>query len=224
MSPRAPAHIVASIKSDYFGLISTKNIIIRHPEVAQSTVYLLIKNLKEHGAAYPILHAEPQPFGRRRLITPAIEDDVVELLMRAPTYYLDEIRHWILMNYNIWISESTVCRTIKRKEFTRKVTQRVASQRDEGRRLQYYLDLAAFTKDQLVYVDESAANERTLLRKYGFAPRGLLAIDVQLLRRSTRWSILPALTITGYLNGTLIIQGSVTGDIFLRWLREVILP
>jgi hypothetical protein len=51
------------------------------------------------------------------------------------------------MNHNIWISESTVCRAIKRREFTRKVTQRVASQRDEGKRLQYYLDLAAFTED-----------------------------------------------------------------------------
>ena len=122
MPPRAPAHIVASIKSDYFGLISTKNIVTRHPEVAQCTVYSFIKNLKEHGAVYPILHAEPQPFGRRRLITPAIEDDVVELLMRAPTHYLDEIRHWILMNHNIWISESTVYRTIKRREFTQKVT------------------------------------------------------------------------------------------------------
>ena len=82
--------------------------------------------------------------------------------------------------------------------------------------MQYYIDLAVFTEDQLVYVDKSAANERTLLRKYGFAPRGLPAIDVQLLRRSTRWSILPALAITGFLNGTLIIQGSVTSDIFLQ--------
>jgi hypothetical protein len=54
-------------------------------------------------------------------------------------------------------------------------------------------------------VDESAANKRTLLRKYGFAPRDLLAIDVQLLRRSTHWSILPALAIIGYLNGMLIV-------------------
>ena len=65
-------------------------------------------------------------------------------------------------------------------------------------------------------MDESAVNERTLLRKYGFVPRGLPAINVQLLRRSTRWSILPALAITGYLNGTLIIQGSVTGNIFIQ--------
>jgi len=101
MPPRAPAHIVASIKANYFGFIAAKYIIIRHPEVSKTTIYLLLKNLKEHGAAYPILHAEPQPFGRPRLITPAIEDDVVKLLMRSPTEYLNKVRHWILMNHNI---------------------------------------------------------------------------------------------------------------------------
>ena len=64
MPPRAPAHIVASIKADYFGLIAAKYIIIRHPEVSKTTVYLLLKNLKEHGAAYPVLYAEPHPFSR----------------------------------------------------------------------------------------------------------------------------------------------------------------
>ena len=76
-----------------------------------------------------------------------MEDNIVELFMRAPTHYLDKIQHWILMNHNIWISESTVCHIIKRREFTQKVTQQIASQRDEGRRLQYYIDLAAFTED-----------------------------------------------------------------------------
>ena len=91
MTPRAPAHIVTSIEADYFGLIAAKYIIIRHPKVFKTIIYLFLKNLKEYRAAYPILHAEPQPFGRPQLITPAIEDDVVELLMRAPTHYLDEI-------------------------------------------------------------------------------------------------------------------------------------
>ena len=92
ISPRAPANIVASNKSDYFRLIVAKNIVIRHPKVAQYTVYSLIKNLKEHGAVYPVLYTEPQ-LGRPRLITPAIEDDVMELLMQAPTHYLNKIRH-----------------------------------------------------------------------------------------------------------------------------------
>ena len=59
MPPRAPAHIVASIETDYFGFIVAKYIIIRHPEVSKTTFYLLLKNLKEYRAAYPILYAEP---------------------------------------------------------------------------------------------------------------------------------------------------------------------
>ena len=93
MPPRASAYIVASIESDYFGFIAPKYIVLRHPEVARCTIYLLIKNLKEHGAAYPILYTKPQPFGRPQLITLAIEDDIIELLMRAPTHYLNKIRH-----------------------------------------------------------------------------------------------------------------------------------
>ena len=93
MLPQAPTHIISSIKTDYFGLIAAKYIIIRHLEVSKTTVYLLLKNLKEHRAAYPILHIELQSFGRPQLITPAIENDIIELLMRAPTYYLDKIRH-----------------------------------------------------------------------------------------------------------------------------------
>ena len=64
MPPRAPAYIVASIKSDYFGFIALKYIVLRHPEVAQYTIYSLIKNLKEHKADYPILYTKPQPFSR----------------------------------------------------------------------------------------------------------------------------------------------------------------
>ena len=56
MPPRAPADIVASIKANYFSLIAAKYIVIRHPEVSKTTVYLLLKNPKEHRAAYPVLY------------------------------------------------------------------------------------------------------------------------------------------------------------------------
>ena len=78
---------------------------------------MLYKNLKEYRAAYPTAQALPPP-RRTRLITPAIEDDVVKLLIRAPTNCLNKIQHWILINYNIWVLESTIYRIIKRKEFT----------------------------------------------------------------------------------------------------------
>jgi hypothetical protein len=90
MPSRVPTHIAQSIESDYFGFIKPIYIVTRHPEVARSTIYLLYKNLKEYRAAYLTVQALP-PVGRTQLITPAIEDNVVELLMRAPTHYLNEI-------------------------------------------------------------------------------------------------------------------------------------
>src|SRR6266705_2844036 len=56
--------------------------------IARTKVHLFCKNLKEHGAAYPILHAELPPIGRRRLITLTMEDNIVKLLIWAPTHYL----------------------------------------------------------------------------------------------------------------------------------------
>ena len=52
---RVSTHIARSIEDDYFGLIKPIYIVTRHAEVAQSTVYLLCKNLKEHKAAYPTI-------------------------------------------------------------------------------------------------------------------------------------------------------------------------
>ena len=76
----------------------------------------------------------------------------------------------------------------------------------------------------LVFMDESAANERTLDRRYGWAPRGVPAIDTQVLHRSTHWSILPAYTIDGYLENTLVKQGSIDSELFSDWLCDHILP
>ena len=57
--PQAPAYIIASIKANYFSLIVAKYIIIRHLEVSKTTIYLLLKNLKEYRTTYLILYAEP---------------------------------------------------------------------------------------------------------------------------------------------------------------------
>jgi transposase len=39
-----------------------------------------------------------------------------------------------------------------------------------------------------------------------------------------RWSVLPAITIDGYLQDPLIIQGSVTQQLFEDWMRDKVLP
>lgn len=44
------------------------------------------------------------------------------------------------------------------------------------------------------------------------------------MNRSERWSILLALTVNGYLPGSLVLQGSITKEVFAWWLLNRVLP
>jgi hypothetical protein len=61
----------------------------------------------------------------------------------------------------------------------------------------------------LVFLDESASNERTGYRKRGWSPVGLSYTKLVKTKWYTRWLVLPALTINGYLPDPLIIQSGV---------------
>jgi hypothetical protein len=51
--------------------------------------------------------------------------------------------------------------------------------------------------EQMIFLDESAACERAVDRKYGWAPVGCAATVSSSFHRSQRWSILPAYTTEG---------------------------
>jgi transposase len=76
--------------------------------------------------------------------------------------------------------------------------------------------------DQLVFLDESGANERTGDRRYRWSPIGLTCVQSRLIKRSERWSILPALTVDGYLD-YIIHQGAIMADLFIEFIEEKVL-
>jgi hypothetical protein len=75
-----------------------------------------------------------------------------------------------------------------------------------------------------VFIDESAAAPRIGDRKRGWSPIRLPILDTQRLRRDKRWSVLPAITLEGYLGDPLIVEGAVTMDLFEEWFEEKVLP
>ena len=60
-------------------------------------------------------------------------------------------------------------------------------------------------------------------RKYGWAPLGEMPGTMLELKRSERWSILPALTVKGYIDWT-IVQGFITKSLYLDFVRDRVLP
>jgi transposase len=83
--------------------------------------------------------------------------------------------------------------------------------------------LSDFKAQQLVFIDESGANERTGDRKNAWSPRGCPIIVRQNFRRIEKWSILPAYTIDGYIS-TALFQGSINKDRFEEFILDFVLP
>jgi hypothetical protein len=74
-----------------------------------------------------------------------------------------------------------------------------------------------------MFLDESAANERNLDRKYGWAPIGLPAEVAQMCKHSAKWSILPLYTKDGLIAWE-IIHGSYNTQLFNDFVRNHVIP
>src|SRR6266480_5530613 len=125
---------------------------------------------------------------------------------------------FLLSEFDISVIQSTVSRLLKNLNQTHKRTERVHSERDDELRAHFRAKMCEYKANQLVFVDESAANERTKDRKYGWSLKGLLCRVRQSGKRSTRWSILPAIGINGYIDYE-IIQGSFNAEKFNFFIR-----
>lgn len=111
-----------------------------------------------------------------------------------------------------------------RRRWSRKVTRRFAQQRDNELRAWYQTKIKGYSLDQLIFIDESAANERAGFRRFGWSPIGTHCNHTANFNRQKRWTVLPALSVNGYLNSPLIFQGSVTQELFVWWLRNSVIP
>jgi DDE superfamily endonuclease len=100
---------------------------------------------------------------------------------------------------------------------------RAAQERNQYARDDWIQRLADWRADQLVFVDESAANERTLDRKYGWAPINTAPLEIRPARRTERYSMLPAYTVDGYIAWQ-VVQASYTTALFNDFIANHLLP
>jgi transposase len=125
--------------------------------------------------------------------------------------------------FDIEASLATISRALKRATWSRKAVKACAAERSEPLRRVWQGTQKKYDSSQLVFLDESAANERTGDRKFGWSPVGLDCGVFRPIKRSMRWSVLPALGHEGYLCH-MIHQGSITSEIFLEFVEGSLLP
>jgi transposase len=179
------------------------------------------KQLRQTGSLRPVIRLKRGP---KFLLDSSIVSEIEKQLMWRPDLTQEELQWYIFDWWDIWVHQSTISRTISALDLTLKTLQRQAAQRNQPRRAAHMDWVWKYPASFFVFADESACSEKHLDRKYGYSPRGVPATRVQDLRRSERWSLLPAYDIDGYLEAPLIVKSSINGDMFKEWLASSVLP
>lgn len=96
-------------------------------------------------------------------------------------------------------------------------------ERNSDLRDEYACTVSEFQSVQLVFVDESAANERVGDRRRVWGPKGIGTVNPLPFSKGDKYSILPALNVEGFLCQD-IIQGSFTTEMFFFFIRDTLLP
>ena len=144
-------------------------------------------------------------------------------LLDRPTALLDEMAWFLYDEFDLAVDNWTIGRALKRANWTRKVIRRRALEANEERRQAWLNWCSDWPQHALVFIDESAAHERTGDRRYGWAERGLSPVEVSAFHRSPRWSLLPALCLNRSIE-PLVYHGGITAEIFIAWLEVDVLP
>nr|POF13514.1 hypothetical protein CFP56_02537 [Quercus suber] len=218
-----PAHVTGLARTLFEDHSLSNRAIARRIGVDKSTVS------RWRGAYYATgrrdLHIAQQKRGRKRVLSDEQEEWMLSFLEDRPDAYQDEIALALSDQFDIVVSDYVVQRALKKRRWSKKVAKRRVLESTAPMRALWQTKRANWAPEQLVFIDESGANERTGWRKRGWSPKGVGCSSLSGTKRSERWSILPAMTINGWLkDSTLVYQGSINWELFIQWLDEKVMP
>lgn len=194
------------------------------PHAPTSTIYRNWENWRAYGSVRRPKEACLKP-GPKNLITPVMSDWLIDRIAQTNDMWQAEMMFDLFVEFDVSVCQKTMSRFLQDESLSKKVATRVAAQQDWLTRCCYELEVKDIAAEDLVYVDESYASEKVMFRRSSWSAIGLPAFTHSILRHATRLSVLPALSINGFmLDATLIVQGSVTKAIFEHWLEHLLLP
>lgn len=145
----------------------------------------------------------------QRVLTGVFEHQyVVECVQRTPDIYLEDLQLQIVADLGIKISRKLIWETLRRNGLTMKKVctanpfrslkatnvpfqaSHVAAERSALKRAEYLLRISQrYTRDQLVFADETSFDRRVAHRRYAWALKGQKATKKVLLCRGQRWVV-----------------------------------
>lgn len=161
--------------------------------------------------------------GTKPIITEEMGNALLELLINNNDLYLDEIADFLWDTYGVDPSASTLSRWMASHKIAHKRLKVLAQHCNQELVNDWYDETRGWQAEQVVCIDEVACNERTGERRYGWACTGMEASIRRVLKRTERWSCLPAYTIDGWITA-MYYQGGFKGWMVHEWLKRDVIP
>jgi len=144
--------------------------------------------------------------------------DLYMLLEEAPEMYLSEIQDWIALTHEVHISKAALHLNIRDTGISFKLLCRAATERNEDFQQKWKQDANThFTASQMIFVDETSKDERTIYRHYGRSVVGTRTTISANFVQGEQYSIVTALLLDGY-EAVHVVLGSVDGEEFLDFI------
>lgn len=171
------------------------------------------------------LQPRPNPGGRRPAITEDRYQELRDLLAKEPDLTLEQIRTRLQLDCSL----AAICRTLKKRQFTRKKKtlhaaeqQRPDVQADREAWAEWQADLTAADLDRLVFWDEAAVLTNMTTR-YGRAPRGQRVLEYVPHGDWERLTIAAAIRLSGVC-ASLAYEGGTTTEAAQAFCAQVLGP
>jgi len=129
--------------------------IARSCNVSVKTIQRASENLWHVGENRPQMGTR----GRRRTINLDQEQWIIDFIVGRVTIIATEVIWEFFDEYDVVISPRIVYDTLHRRNFTKKVLRRTAAERSPSLRTTIQRTIALYRPDQLMFVDELAANK-----------------------------------------------------------------
>jgi hypothetical protein len=110
---------------------------------------------------------------------PCHANKLTAYLSDRPTAYLDEVALTVWDQFEVRLHETNIAMMLERRRWLRKVNKRRALEANVTLLALYLTKVQHIAMDRLVFLDESASNERTGHRKRGWSPFGVDCTDLQ---------------------------------------------
>jgi len=160
--------------------------------------------------------------GRKRILTDFQQRYLLTMVKNKPNICLNDLRYQFIAQFfpnnqenHRFVSLSTISRTIRRADYTKKVLERRHINQNPVLRMEYMDNMKYIDPLRIIDVDETLSTEKELRRRYGYAPRGERAVMTQIHIDNKHYSVIAAYSPNGFICWD-IVEGSFTAECFIK--------